>query len=116
MTIQARSPHHRLAVFALFAASLLTGCTQVSREQVVSWREAVVAARDQTATAFQATNATIREDQLARVIKLSKIKESDFAPALDSASVAQWMAAFDALISYAAAVDRLLAPELPAGD
>ncbi len=109
------APRSWLAALLVAGSSLLTACTQVSREQVVSWREAVVAARDQSAATFQATNELIREDQLQRVVKLPAITEADLTPALDSASVGRWMAALDALATYAAAVDRLLAPELPMG-
>jgi hypothetical protein len=108
---------HGPAAEALLVAALLApaACQQVEVQQVASWREAVGAAREQCAVTFQTLNALVRADQLARAPKLERLAESDFAAGLDGDSIARFLAAVDALTSYAGAVEKLLGPEIPKG-
>lgn len=106
----------RLAQLTMLAiVAILPACASVQREQVASWREAVAAAREQSNATFKLSNELIRDSQLRRARELSKITEADFTPGLDAASVARWNAAFDALTTYASAIEQLLDPKRPAG-
>ena len=89
-------------------------CATVDRQQVGSWREAVVATREQSAVTFRAANELVRDSQLKRAKRLAELKEEDFSPGLDGLSVRRWNAALDAMAQYAGAVEQLLSPDLPA--
>lgn len=93
--------------------SIVAACASVERPQVAAWRDAVVAVREQSTVTFQTVNAVIRDSQLRRAAARSGLSEKDFAGGLDLESLQRWRAAFEAMASYAAMVDRLLGPELP---
>lgn len=95
------------------AVLLCASCASVSREDVGSWRQAVVAARDQSQVTFRAVNELVRQSQRERAATLESLSEDTFAPALDSESVQRWNAALDSMAAYAGAVEQLLAPEMP---
>jgi hypothetical protein len=103
-------------LFVLIAACVLNAsCASVAREDVGSWREAVVAAREQSQVTFRAVNEMVRASQMERAATLTTLTESDFTPGLPADGVQRWNAALDSLICYAGAVEQLLAPELPQG-
>jgi hypothetical protein len=109
----------RLRSFAVGVAMLigamatLPGCATVNREEVASWRQAVVATRDQSAVTFRAVNELVRDSQMKRAERLTALKESDFSAGLEGDAIRRWNAALDSMAVYAAAVEQLLAPELP---
>lgn len=96
----------------------LMGCVSVQQESVVSWREAVQAAKDQSRATFQIIGLLIRESQLNRIEKLpaaelKQITESDLAPGLPAQALRQWNTALDAMAVYASSVETLISPDLP---
>jgi hypothetical protein len=98
----------------------ITGCTTVPQSSVVSWREAVRAAKDQSSATFEAVGLLTRESQLDRIERLpadqlKQITESDVAPALPVEARRQWNLALDAMAAYASSVEALVSPELPQG-
>jgi hypothetical protein len=98
----------------------ITGCTTVPQNSVVSWREAVQAAKDQSSATFEAVGLLTRESQLDRIERLpadqlKQIKESDVAPALPVEARRQWNLALDAMAAYASSVEALVSPDLPQG-
>lgn len=96
-------------------AFLLPACNTVEPQQVGAWREAVVAARTQSAVTFKLTNELVRASQTERAAALTTLTEADFTPGLDSDSISRWNAALDCLSTYAAAVEQLISPDLPKG-
>jgi len=98
----------------------ITGCSTVPQSSVVSWREAVRAAKDQSSATFEAVGLLTRESQLDRIERLpadqlKQITESDVAPALPVEARRQWNLALDAMAAYASSVEALVSPELPQG-
>jgi hypothetical protein len=98
----------------------IAGCTTVQQSSVVSWREAVQAAKDQSRATFEAAGELTRESQLDRIERLpadqlKQITESDVAPALPAKALRQWNVALDAMAAYASSVEALISPDLPQG-
>jgi len=109
-----------LVCLAVVVQLTITGCTTVPQSSVVSWQEAVQAARDQSSATFEAVGLLTRESQLDRIERLpanqlKQITESDVAPSLPVAARRQWNLALDAMAAYAASVEALVSPELPQG-
>ena len=103
------------ATVLLALAAGLYGCAGPTQKSVADWHDAVVAVREQSATAFRGVNNLVREAQLKRAATLPNLKESDFHAGLDAESVAAWNRALDSLAAYSAALSTLLSPELAAG-
>jgi hypothetical protein len=93
----------------------LSGCAGPAVKTVADWHDAVLAVREQSGTAFRGVNELVREAQIRRAATLTNLKESDFQPGLDAASLAAWNRALDSLAAYSAALSTLLSPDLPAG-
>ncbi len=112
---------HRLAVLltAVLLGALLSihaGCASgPQRQAVADWHDAVLAVREQSGVVFRGVNELVRESQLRRAERLANLRESDFHPGLDAASVAAWNRALDSLAAYSAALSTLLDPELAGG-
>ncbi len=103
-----------LMVVVVLGVCVLAGCRGVAREDVVSWREALKVATEQSRATFEATNEQVDRSRFAWLVKQPAISEELVRPALDGASVARWNAALRALTDYATAIELLLAPETSA--
>lgn len=98
----------------------VSACRTVEPAAVQSWREAVIASKEQSSATFTAVGLLVRESQLDRIERsdpgvLQELKETDFAPGLPADGLRRWNAAFDALDSYASSIEILLSPDLPQG-
>lgn len=102
-------------LLAMVVTCAVVGCRSVDRAQVGAWREALMAADEQSSVTFQATNELVRDSRREWIARQPELLESDLRPGSDSASVARWQAALRALVAYASAVEVLLAPEASAG-
>ncbi|MDX2148924.1 MAG: hypothetical protein SFZ23_15520 [Planctomycetota bacterium] len=98
-------------VLGLVTLLVLGGCPTVDKADVASWREAVVAAREQSQLSFKAVNQLVRESQVARASQLDRLSEQDFTPALEGNAIDRWNGALSAMAAYAGALEQLLSPE-----
>jgi hypothetical protein len=89
---------------------LAGGCKTAAPESATKFREGLAVVQNDSQKIFVEFNALVREVQLDRAEKLTNLRESDVAPALDAESVGRWNMALEAMSLYASALMTLADP------
>jgi hypothetical protein len=90
----------------------LFGCTTThSKESIPPFRQAVIAADQQSSEAFADVNAFLRRQQIENALRQDALSEDLFFEALASTDLAQWSRGFNLIDSYAQKLELLLDPE-----
>jgi hypothetical protein len=102
-----------LRLFLLSSALIaLLGCTTThSRESIPPFRQAVIAADQQSSAAFTDVNAFLRRQQVEYALRQDALSDDLFFVALASTDLAQWSRGFALMDSYAEKLELLLDPE-----
>lgn len=98
----------KLGRAVVIAAGLsFAGCATPDPESLSSFREGLSAVQKESHAVFLEVNRAARKTQLDRAETLPMIRESDVAPALAPAAIAEWNRALEALAAYASSLEIL---------
>jgi hypothetical protein len=99
------------AIVCVLVMTAISGCVTPQPDTIPAFRQGVVMASQQTGAAFADINEMLRTQQLDRAVQQPAINEDLFAEGIPADARATWMRAFRLMDEYAAALERLLAPE-----